>query len=66
MSTIELVLQMQTLMQYRSPKGLWHARATGCSEFACGATPRIAMEAALALREQQQAPTQQSLYDDDL
>lgn len=65
MTIIELVLKMGSLLQYRNEKGLWHARAKGRSQFASGATPRIAMEAALALREEQSSPAQITLPLDD-
>lgn len=68
MTTIELVLQMDSLLQFRNNNGLWHARAKGCCHFASGATPQIAMQAALVLREKQQAPAQSqlALNDDEL
>ena len=50
MSTDELILQMQCVM-FDGHSGVWDARAKNCEAYADGATPRAAMEAALALRD---------------
>ena len=50
MTTDELLLQMQCVM-FDGHSGVWDARAKNCEAYADGATPRAAMEAALALRD---------------
>lgn len=48
MTTDELLFRMATVLWNGSTRQ-WNARAKGCSNFANGATPREAMEKALAI-----------------
>ncbi len=48
MTTDELLLKMASLL-WNEFKKSWQARAKGCALFGHGKTPRDAMEAALAL-----------------
>ena len=58
MTADQLLNQMVSVLRMH---GQWQARATDCDKWGAGATPHIAMEQALALRDG--APTDDDLGD---
>lgn len=61
MDEADLLQRMASVLQFRSPDGLWHARALGSSRFCSGETALEAMRAALGMGAQ--APRRRVILD---
>lgn len=61
----DLLPRMSALLQFRTPDGLWHARALGCTAYGHGETPDEAMTAALCAGAWESAPRRRVVVSED-